>query len=125
MAGYLLSPCITVMAIPGKGRGIVATARIEAGTVVERSPLLVLPPGVIPDRGHPLSDFVYVLHEPHEDGRALGLGYASLYNHSRNPNCDWDFDSAPPAIVMTAIRGIEAGEELTIDYGIPLWFREA
>jgi len=26
---------------------------------------------------------------------------------------------------MVALRDIEEGEEITIDYGIPLWFEEA
>lgn len=118
---FHLSPAITVGSVPGKGRGVVATAPVAQGAVVEVSPILPIPAGVIPQTGHPLSDHVYAYGE----GLAIGLGYASLYNHSRNPNCAWSFDDALPAILIAATRAIRPGEELTLDYGIPLWFREA
>ena len=50
-------------------------------------------------------------------------------NHSCEPNCEFDFDSieepadgrtpAIPPIFVYAIRNIEAGEQLTIDYNWP------
>jgi hypothetical protein len=122
MAGAFIVPTrITVRTVPGKGRGIVATAPIAADEVIEVSPILICPAGSLPVSGHPLSDHAY----RYGDDVAIGLGYSSLYNHSRNPNCGWDFDEALPAIVIRAIRGIAPGEELLIDYGIPLWFLEA
>ena len=119
--GFMLSPHVAVRAIPGKGNGVVATAPIAAGDMVEVSPILICPAGSIPDSGHALSDHVY----GYGDDVAVGLGYASLYNHSRNPNCTWDFNETLPAILIWATRAIGPGEELTLDYGIPLWFREA
>jgi hypothetical protein len=118
---FFLSPHLRVATIPGKGRGVIATAAIAAGTEVECSPLLACPEGIIPEHGHPLSDFVFA----HGKGTAIGLGYSSLYNHSNNPTCTWLIEEAPPAVRITAARDILAGEELTIDYVIPLWFREA
>jgi hypothetical protein len=116
-----LSPLLRVAMVLGKGRGVVAAGAIADGTEVECSPLLPCPEGIIPEHGHPLSDFVFAYGQ----GTAIGLGYASLYNHARNANCTWLIDEAVPAIRITAARDIREGEELTIDYRIPLWFREA
>jgi SET domain-containing protein len=118
---FFIAPSITVKSFPGKGRGVVATRPIAAGETVECSPMLLCPAASIPEQGHPISDYVY----GYGDELALCLGYASLYNHSRNPNCTWDFDEDLPAIIIFATRPIGADEELTLDYGIPLWFREA
>ncbi len=119
--GCFLSPSIAVRTIPGKGRGVVATDWIAPGETVECSPILICPAGAIPETGHPLSDYVFGYGED----LAVGLGYASLYNHSRNPNCRWEFDDVLPVIRIIALREIVAGDELTIDYGIALWFAEA
>ncbi len=118
---YVLSSAITVRTIPGKGRGVVATTRVAPGQMVECSPILVCPAGTIPEHGHPLSEHVFA----YGDAVAVGLGYSSLYNHSRNPNCRWEFDEALPAVRILAVREILGGEELTVDYAIPLWFSEA
>jgi SET domain-containing protein len=118
---FLVPTRITVGTIPGKGRGVIATAAIAANEVIEISPILICPEGSIPETGHPLSDHAY----SYGDGLAIALGYGSLYNHSRNPNCIWHFDEQLPAMIITATRAIGPGEELTIDYGIPLWFLEA
>jgi hypothetical protein len=118
---FFLSPRIEVRDVAGKGRGVVASAVIALGEIVEVSPLLVCGPGVIPEAGHPLSDHVFAFGK----GVALGLGYASLYNHAFQPNCDWQLDKAVPAVRIWAVRAIQAGEELTIDYRIPPWFTPA
>jgi len=46
---------------------------------------------------------------------ALGLGYASIYNHSYEPNARYARE-APDVLVFTAVRDIAAGEEVTINY---------
>ena len=46
---------------------------------------------------------------------ALALGYGSLYNHSYQPNARYD-DESGQTKVFTAIRDIEAGEEITVNY---------
>lgn len=121
-AGFFLSPKLRIAAVPGKGRGLLAAAPFAAGELVERSPVLPCRVGDIPAHGHPFSEHVFLFGE----GRlAFGLGYASLYNHSRNPTCSLDFEDAPEAIVFRALRPVLAGEELTIDYVVPLWFRES
>ena len=120
------------VAMKGKrGRGVVADRRIEPGELVERSPVLVIP---APDRAAADSTicFTYVFMWEHgtveEDlykhqGRAaIALGYTSLLNHSYTPNCEFIRHIDDLAIDLVALRPIEAGEELTIDYQMTLWF---
>jgi SET domain-containing protein len=114
-----------------RGRGVVADAPIATGQLVERSPVLV-----IPDRDRAAADgtivFTYVFMWEHgtteEDlyrhkGRsAIALGYTSLLNHSYTPNCEFIRHFDELAIDLVALRPIAAGEELTIDYQMTLWF---
>jgi hypothetical protein len=114
-----------------RGRGIVALEDIEPGRLVERSPVLV-----IPSEQRPAVDktviFTYVFmwehHTVEEDlyqhrGRsAIALGYTSLLSHSYEPNCIFVRHIDELLIDVLARRPIRAGEELTIDYQMTLWF---
>ena len=114
-----------------RGRGVVADRRVEQGELVERSPVLVIPHA---DRAavDPTVVFTYVFMWEHgtveEDlykhqGRAaIALGFTSLLNHSHAPNCAFIRHIDDLAIDLVALRAIEAGEELTIDYQMTLWF---
>ncbi len=114
-----------------RGRGVVAERRIGQGELVERSPVLVIPHA---DRAavDPTVVFTYVFMWEHgtvgEDlykhqGRAaIALGFTSLLNHSYAPNCAFVRHIDDLAIDLVAARAIEAGEELTIDYQMTLWF---
>ena len=58
-----------------------------------------------------------------QEGRAaIALGYTSLVNHSATPNCAFTRHFEALALDLHAIRTIEAGEEITFDYGMTLWF---
>jgi hypothetical protein len=114
-----------------RGRGVVADRRIDPGELVERSPVLVIPHA---DRAaiDRTVVFTYVFMWEHgtveEDlykhqGRAaIALGFTSLLNHSYAPNCAFVRHIDDLAIDLVALRAIEAGEELTIDYQMTLWF---
>jgi len=104
------SPLIEVRRIPGKGRGVVAREFIPADTVIERCPVLVVKEQEIDESI--LMSYVYCW------GRgtvAVALGYGSLYNHSYEPNAYYE-DVGQQTKVFTAIRDIEPGEEITINY---------
>lgn len=114
-----------------RGRGVVATAAIPKGALVERAPVLIIP-AVDRQRVDPTVVFTYVFMWEHgtveEDlyrhqGRAaIALGYTSLLNHSYDPNCRFVRHIDALAIDLIARRPIAAGEELTIDYQMTLWF---
>ena len=62
------------------------------------------------------------------DPFAIALGYGSLYNRSWDPNARYDHDHDADVVSYSAVRRIERGEEITINYtGDPtgrtaLWF---
>ncbi len=114
-----------------RGRGVLAAARIRAGQLVERSPVLV-----IPHQDRAAADgtiaFTYVFMWEHgtveedlyrHEGRAaIALGFTSLLNHSYTPNCTFIRHIDELVLELVALRDIEEGEELTIDYQMTLWF---
>jgi SET domain-containing protein len=114
-----------------RGRGIVALEDIEAGRLIERSPVLI-----IPSEQRSTIDktiiFTYVFmwehHTVEQDlykhtGRsAIALGYTSLLSHSYEPNCIFVRHIDELLIDVFASRMIRIGEELTIDYQMTLWF---
>ena len=114
-----------------RGRGVVAERAIATGELVERVPVLVIPQS---DRVavDPTNVGNYIFMWEHDTvgqdlysqkGRAaVVLGYTSLVNHSAEPNCDIIRYIDALALDLVAIREIAAGEELTIDYGLTLWF---
>lgn len=122
---------LRVLSMGQRGRGVVAEADIPAGALIERSPVLVIPTGdrAAVDQG---IVFTYVFmweHDTteedlyrHEGRAAIALGYTSLLNHSYTPNCDFVRHIDELIIDLVAHRDIAAGEELTIDYQMTLWF---
>jgi uncharacterized protein len=58
----------------------------------------------------------------HRGRAAIALGYTSLLSHSFDPNCAFVRHIDALMIDVFAKRPIKAGEELTIDYQMTLWF---
>lgn len=110
---------------------MLAEQPIEAGKLIERSPVVVVPPG---DRaavdGSAVGNHIFMWEHGsvgddlyRQDGRAaVALGCISLVNHSSTPNCEFVRHIDELMIDLVALRAIEPGEELTIDYGMTLWF---
>lgn len=109
-----------------KGRGIFATAFIAEGTVFEQAPVLVMPAKEV---NVEIEDTV-LSHYMFAWGKstvAVALGFGSLYNHSYTPNACYE-DVSGQMKNYIAIRDIQAGEEVTINYNgdanstDPVWF---
>ena len=101
---------LEIKQVRGKGRGVFAREPITAGTKFETAPLLVVPTDTIDTS--PLMDYVYCWGD---DTVVLALGFGSMYNHSYEPNARYD-DVGRRTKVFTALRDIEPGEEITINY---------
>ncbi len=107
------------------GRGVFAARRFEAGDVIEDCPVLLVPAETIGEVG--LAGYCFEWDDEH---CAIALGYGSLYNHSRRPNARYEHDHEDDVVSYVALRTIEAGEEITINYsGEPdgrgdVWFEE-
>ncbi len=104
------SEYLEVRRIPGKGRGVFARIMIPKGTIFETVPILVCNQDDIV--GSTLMDYVYAWGA---ETVGLALGYGSLYNHSFKPNARYD-DLVQQRKEFTALRDIQPGEEVTINY---------
>lgn len=118
---------VACVRIPGKGRGVVAREAIAAGGTCERSP--VLPLSLADSECPGLNDYGMAWEENHDaptPGKecCVGLGYLSLYNHSSAPNARLEHHYDTDEISVIALRDIVAGEEITYDYVVPLWFED-
>jgi uncharacterized protein len=112
---------------PIHGAGVFATKAYAAGALIERCPLLIVPPVQGPAIADSIfGDYVYEW----EGGYALALGFGSLYNHARSSNAHYEMDYDTEEIHIVAERAIRKGEEITINYnGDPddpshVWFEE-
>ncbi len=110
------------------GKGVFTTEDISKGSVVEIAPVLVMSAAerVLLDKTL-LHDYIFEWGE--DTGLCcMALGWVPVYNHSYNSNCDYEMDYAQNTITIKAVRKIEAGEELFINYSgswdatKPVWF---
>jgi SET domain-containing protein len=108
------SSSIEVKRTKGKGRGVFARRAIAKGELIERVPMLVLPVEEFRE-GLGKTSLANYCFNWKEGTVALALGYGSLYNHSYSPNARYE-DVWPQIKEFTAIRDIEAGEEITVNY---------
>lgn len=111
------SELIEVRQVAKKGRGVFARSRIPKGAVIERVPLIVVPIGEVFGQAQrsKLADYVFKWTR---DTVVIALGYGSLYNHSYQPNARF-YDEGRLTQVFAAIRDIQAGEEITVNYNGP------
>jgi hypothetical protein len=97
------------------GRGVFAARRFVTGEEVEVCPTVEVPDAAVVGG---LGD--YVFGSGHDGSALLLLGFGMLYNHSAAPNVEY-VQGEETTIAFVALREIEPGEELTIDYGREWW----
>ena len=112
----------------GKGRGVIAGERISCGEIIESSPVIIFPKSQWKHiKKTKFCYYCYFWGKKFKDG-ALALGLGSLYNHSYEPNAQYVRHEENQTMEYVALRDIEEGEEITINYnGIPddmtpVWF---
>lgn len=110
------------------GRGVFTSENIEAGTLIEVSPVIVMSNGErkLLDQTL-LHDYIFEWGIK-KDQCCMALGYIPVYNHSYKSNCEYEMDFELEQISIKAIHFIKAGEELFINYNgkwndsKPVWF---
>lgn len=111
------------------GRGVFTSEDIPQGSVVEICPVIVLPEKdrTLLDQTK-LHDYYFIWGEQ-ENQCAIILGFGSIYNHSFSPNAEYSPDYPGESLSFYALKAIEAGSEITVNYnGTPdeqsgLWFK--
>lgn len=97
-----------------KIRGLIATRKIEKGTLVEACPVLL----VSKSEERPLFQTVLQKYyfEWTKNHHVIVFGYGSLMNHSYAPNIKYFHDYKHALLNFRAIKTIEKGEELLTNY---------
>lgn len=112
-----------------KGRGVACIQTIEKHSIIEVCPAIICDSEstALLHRSH-LHDY-YFIWDAEEKTSAIALGYGSLYNHSNEPNADFEVDYDSQSIIITALSQIESMQEITLDYNSgkssehSLWFK--
>jgi SET domain-containing protein len=124
-----IKPCLYVRKVKGKGRGVFTNEPIPKGTKIEESPVVVLSKkDTAKTDKTTLHNYLFLWGE-RQVKTCVALGYCSVYNHSYQPNCDHEMDLENETMIITTLRDIKKGEELSINYNgehgndTPLWFK--
>ena len=124
----MILPILFIAPSGNMGRGVYTSSGIEAGTVVEMSPVIVMT-----NDDRKLLDKTLLHDYIFEWGKkgaqcCMALGYVPMYNHSYKSNCEYEMDFDNDLISIKTVRYIKEGEELFINYNgewndsKPLWF---
>src|SRR5712691_9996205 len=118
--------CLEIRSDPAKGRGVFATAPIAPGTLIEAAPVIIVPAAqcVLLDKTILHDYYFHWDGDPDGEGSgAVALGLVALCNHSRRPRARVRRNFAQTTLDLVALVPIAAGDEVTIDYNCPLWFK--
>jgi uncharacterized protein len=127
----LHSQQIYVAPSPLGGRGVFTAKKIYQGDIIEVCPVIVMKVGEQELLDTTTLYDYYFLWEDEALGLktcAIALGLGSMYNHFAPANADYQMDTEHATIDIIAVRDIEPGEEITINYHgdpndtSPTWF---
>ena len=124
----MILPELFIASTHKMGKGVFTSENLEAGTVVEISPVIVMSDvdRKLLDQTR-LHDYIFEWGENIRQC-CMALGYIPMYNHSYKSNCEYDMDYDEEIMTIKTVRFIKSGEELFINYNgdwnnsRPLWF---
>lgn len=107
---------VLVKAAKKMGRGVYTTQAIKAGTLIEIAPVIVMnaEERAMLDKTL-LHDYIFEWGEK-ADKCCMALGLVPIYNHSYEANCEYEMYFKKELITVKAMRDIEAGEQLFVNY---------
>lgn len=129
----MILPFLFIASTSNMGRGVFTSQDIELGTVIEISPVIVMSKEErnLLDQTS-LHDYIFEWggekDNPEANCCCMALGYVPVYNHTYQSNCEYEMDFEEKQISVKAVRFINAGEELFINYNgdwndsKPVWF---
>ena len=105
---------------PVHGQGVFATRAIAEGEIIEQCPYIVIDDDDLAEANR-LQDYLFT--SPDQPGDYLCvLGYGMMYNHSNQPNAEWEIDEDDIQLIrFTALKPIADGEEIFQNYGDEYW----
>jgi SET domain-containing protein len=104
------------------GRGIFAGRLFRKGEIIEICP--VVPVGRRFEKKCNGEVLEHYLFQWGPRNSAVVLGYGSIYNHSDKPNASFRPRMARLEMVYRAMRDIQVGEQILVDYEWPDFERE-
>jgi hypothetical protein len=109
-------PCLYIRKTKKMGNGVFTSEAIQANTVVEVSPVVVMSQSdrILLD-GTLLHDYIFEWGGK-KNQCCMALGYIPLYNHSYDSNCEYEMEYDKKVIRVIAVKDIREGEELFINY---------
>ena len=119
---------IYVQNSPGKGRGVFARQPITREELIERATVLIIPAGEWNYIENTVLSNYWFSFGPNREHAAIPMGYGALYNHSYTPNAVYEVKDWEMVVQFNALRDIQAGEEITVNYNrnpedrSPVWF---
>ena len=124
----MILPCLFIVESEGKGRGVFTSELILADTVIEIAPVIVMPATdrLLLDKTL-LHDYIFEWGIDKTEC-CMALGYVPIYNHSYDSNCEYFMDYSNDTIMLKAVKKIEKGTEILINYNgdfddkTELWF---
>lgn len=93
--------------------GVFCKENILKNEILEESPYFLVPMKEI-EQAKTCLQYSYPFDE---NSKIIGMGNCGLYNHSFSPNVDYQIDNVNEIMRHYAIRDINIGEELTLNYG--------
>ena len=112
----MILPILFIAPSGNMGRGVYTLSAIEADTIVEISPVIVMSNDdrKLLDKTL-LHDYIFEWGKK-PDQCCMALGYVPMYNHSYKSNCEYEMDFDNDLISIKTVRYIKEGEELFINY---------
>ena len=124
----MILSCLFMAESPAKGRGMFTNELILTDTIIEIAPVIVMSAAdrILLDKTL-LHDYIFEWGTDKAQC-CMALGFVPIYNHSYNSNCEYFMDYSTETIMLKAVKNIEAGEEVFINYNgdfndkTALWF---
>ena len=119
---------VEVRSTKNKGRGVFARRSFRRSETIESVPVIFIPGDQKAHIQSTVLDLYVYKFGPEDTHLVIALGYGSLYNHSFSPNADFIRSWEEQLIHFVAVRDIEEGEEITVNYNgtpddqSPIWF---
>ena len=124
----MILPFLFIAPTSTMGLGVFTSENIEAGTILEIAPVIVMSGEERKLLDQTLLDDYIFEWGTKKDECCMALGYVPVYNHSCKSNCEYEMNFDEKKISIRAVHFIKAGQQLFINYNgdwndsKPLWF---